>query len=311
MKVRPDTAWAHDERLWAHATSSLNERLSGVVSVRSGAAADVAAAGAARSAAPGLVSVPTTQKQGVALVEVKERAPNAFVPDKVLSRLAKLRRAVGFSARGHLVSEKGRRTDQCLMVTLTYRYQDGWQANHMSQFMDHIRKWCGRNGVACRYVWVAELTKAGRIHYHVALWVPHGTRLPRPDDQGWWPHGFTRIEVARAAVPYLLKYLSKGAGDTLGEFPKGARIYGVGGLEHSLRRARRWLGLPRFVQARSDVGDQWKRADGGGWISPAGEHFPSEFRRVWLGVAYGLERVIDHGRPFDVSGPFSWVKSHG
>lgn len=173
--------------------------------------------------------------------------------------------------------------------------------------MDHVRKWCGRKGIACRYVWVAELQKRGVIHYHVALWVPRGFVLPKPDKQGWWPHGMTRIEVARAAVPYLLKYLSKGMGDTIGSFPKGSRIYGVGGLEHALRRARRWLGLPAFVQARSDSYDDWRRAVGGGWISPAGEHFPSEFARVWLGVAYGVMRVLNHGRPFVASGPFSWL----
>ena len=83
-------------------------------------AAPVAHAGAARSAALGLVSVPTSHKRDADLCALMERVPNAFVPDKVLSRLARLRRAVGFAARGHLVSEKGRRTDQCLMVTLTY-----------------------------------------------------------------------------------------------------------------------------------------------------------------------------------------------
>lgn len=269
----------------------------------------VAHAGAARSAAPGLVSVPTSHKRGADLVALAERQPNAFVPDKVLTRLARLRRAVGFAARGHLVSEKGRRTDQCLMVTLTYAgTNEDWKADHISGFMTHVREWCRRNGIPCRYVWVAELQKRGVIHYHVALWVPHGARLPRPDRQGWWCHGMTRIEVARAAVPYLLKYLSKGAGDTLGSFPKGSRIYGVGGLEHSFRRARRWLGLPAFVQARSSIDDHWQRAEGGGWISPAGEHFASEFQRVWFGIAWGVEKIIDHGRPFVANGPFSWVK---
>lgn len=271
-------------------------------------AAPVAHARAGRSPAAGLVSVPTSQNRSFDLIALEARVPDAFVPDKELSRLARLRRAVGFAARGHLVSEKGRRTDQCLMVTLTYAGDNSdWSPKHVSAFMDHVRKWCGRKGIACRYVWVAELQKRGVIHYHVALWVPRGFTLPKPDKQGWWCHGMTRIEVARAAVPYLLKYLSKGMGDTLGSFPKGSRIYGVGGLEHALRRARRWLGLPAFVQARSDTQDDWKRATGGGWIAPTGEHFASEFARVWLGVAYGVQRVINHGRPFVAAGPFSWL----
>lgn len=272
-------------------------------------AAPVSLQGAGRSPAPGLVSVPTSHKRAADLVALAERVPDAFVPDKELSRLARLRRAVGFAARGHLVSEKGRRSDQCLMVTLTYAGDNSdWNPKHVSAFMTHVREWCRRKAIPCRYVWVAELQKRGVIHYHVALWVPRGFTLPKPDKQGWWVHGMTRIEVARAAVPYLLKYLSKGMGDTLGSFPKGSRIYGVGGLEHSLRRARRWLGLPAFVQARSDIGDDWRRAVGGGWISPTGEHFPSEFSRVWLGIAYGVQRVLNHGRPFVASGPFSWLK---
>lgn len=272
--------------------------------------------GAGQSPVPGLVSVPTSQKRIVRddqtlaadLVCLSARVPDAFVPDKELSRLARLRRAVGFAARGHGVSERGRRSDQCLMVTLTYRgTNDDWNPKHVAAFMDHVRKWCGRNGFGCRYVWVAELQKRGVIHYHVALWVPHGVRIPKPDKQGWWPHGMTNIVLARAAVPYLLKYLSKGMGDTLGHFPKGSRIYGVGGLEKSLRRARRWLGLPGFVQSRSDIDDDWRRAVGGGWISPTGQHFASEFARVWLGIAYGIQRVLDHGRPFVANGPFSWI----
>ncbi|WP_395703037.1 hypothetical protein [Aquabacterium sp.] len=113
--------------------------------------------------------------------------------------------------------------------------------------------------------------------------------------------------VARNAVPYLMKYMSKGSAGTLGSFPKGARIYGVGGLEHSLRRARRWLGLPAFVQARSSLHDPWRRAQGGGWVDGEGELWPSEWRRCWAGDRWGLERVADHGRPFDASGPFSWL----
>ena len=104
----------------------------------------------------------------------------------------------------------------------------------------------------------------------------------------------TRTEVARAAVPYLMKYLSKGS-DTM-RLPAGARMYGVGGLSHSHRRTARWLRLPSFIQARSDISDDWKSAPGGGWLDPTGGWLSSEFRRTWLGDAYGLMRVANHGR---------------
>lgn len=194
------------------------------------------------------------------------------------------------------------------MVTLTYRGDNGdWQPSHVRSFMDHVRKWCGRQGFAARYVWVAELQQRGVIHYHVAVWVPRGTRMPMPDRQGWWPHGMTRIEVARAAVPYLLKYLSKDTSKTLGRFPRGARIHGCGGLEHALRRARRWLGLPAFVQGNSSINDKWSRRVGGGWCSPDGTGVVSEFQRIHVAGRAALRRVARHPRAIDAHGPFSWV----
>lgn len=202
------------------------------------------------------------------------------------------------------------------MITATYRAGAQWQPMHVAAWLNHIRMWCKRKGIECRYVWVAELQekRAARrrenaqavVHYHVAIWLPFGVELPFSDAQGWWPHGDTRTEWARAAVPYLMKYVSKGGGEL--RLPNGCRMYGVGGLEHSMRRARRWLGLPSWIKARSDIFDDWRPARGGGWRVPEGDFvIPSEFRRVWLGDAWGLLRVEDHGRPFPADGPFTWL----
>lgn len=239
-----------------------------------------------------------------------------LVPNPELTRLAKLRRSIGFAARSHAVSDRGHRSDVPWMVTLTYRgTNDDWRPDHLTRAIDCYRFWCKQKGFACRYVWVAELQQRGVIHYHLCCWLPRGVRMPKWDvrrsghrlARRWWPHGMTNRKVARKAVPYLLKYMSKGTEASFGSFPKGARLYGVGGLEHALRRARRWLGLPAFVQARSSLHDDWRRAPGGGWSDPDGVLWPSEWRRVWSGDCWGLERVADHGRPFDASGPFSWL----
>ena len=195
------------------------------------------------------------------------------------------------------------------MITLTYADGDDWRPLHVKRLLDHVRLWCKKRGIACRYVWVGELQQRGAIHYHIALFVPHGTRLPMPDKQGWWTHGSTRIEVARNAVPYLMKYLSKGITPDDLDFPKGARVYGVGGLEHSLRRARRWLGLPAFVQARSSIDDDWRRAEGGGWHDPQRNHWASEYEGCIVAGVRGVVRVRDHGRPFEAAGPFSWCRA--
>jgi hypothetical protein len=255
----------------------------------------------------GLVSVPTRGKpRGVEVQELRERL-RAFAPDPHQSRMARLRRAVGFSARAIASQERGRAASVPVMVTLTYRPGEDWQANHIKGFMQNVRKWHQQRGIACRYVWVGELQERGALHYHVVLWVPRGTKLPKPDARGWWPYGMTQRIVCTSAIGYLLSYLKKDKASEFARFPKGVRSYGVGGLEPGMRRARAWLALPGFVQARASVGDVWRRVTGGGWRSPDGSVWPSEFVRTVVGDAPALIRVRDHGRPFVASGPFSWA----
>lgn len=274
--------------------------------------------GAARRGLPaGLVSVPTTRPRCNSAIttaaahhmreglSASRPSGAAFVPPAEAGRLARLRRSVGFAARAHTHERPGFRPDTVLMITATYREADSWKPEHVSDWLHRMRKWANRRRIAFRYVWVAELTKAGRVHYHVALWVPAGVFVPASDAEGWWPHGSTRTERARAVVPYLMKYLTKGSASR--KLPKGARMHGAGGQEHSLKRAARWLRLPGFVRARSDVYDDWRPAPGGGWSDPEGFCVPSEYQRVWLGDAFGLIRVADYGRPFQAAGPFTWL----
>lgn len=294
----------------------------------------------------GLVSVSTTDTRPArgnkggsfsspvlhARCQARGRPEGVYVPpsdEKGTQRVRHLRRAVGFAARAHAVGKKGFRADWVLMVTLTYARGGDWRPEHVSRAIKAYREWCRRAGVPCRYVWVAELQKRGVIHYHVALWLPVGMRSPKWDVRGWWPHGCTNVKRAEAAVPYLMKYLSKG-GERVGNWrlPSGARMYGVGGLDHSLRRARRWLGLPGFVRAQSDIADDWRRVVGGGWRAPDGSQWPSEYERCRVGPFAAFERVQSYPRPSlcaggvrdahgsDVApvladGPFSWLSRGG
>lgn len=238
-----------------------------------------------------------------------------LTPDvKAKTRLAKLRRAVGFAARGHAVSEKGHRSDQAWMVTLTYAPGNEWAAKHVSEALRAFYHWAKRMGYAARYVWIAEIQDGKRradgvgrdvIHYHLCVWLPPGVKCPHFDRRGWWPYGMSQSLKARGAVGYLLHYLKKDK--DLSAMPKGARAYGVGGLDHALRRARRWLGLPAFVQANSDIHDKWRRAPGGGWQAPDGGWFPSEFVRVKVGQFDALQRIHWHPRAIEAAGPFSWL----
>ncbi|MDP2006447.1 MAG: hypothetical protein Q8K45_12280 [Rubrivivax sp.] len=264
------------------------------------------------SAALGLVSVPTTNKDRSAFLAREASAAlqcalAATKLDQREARVSRLRRAVGFSARaiGAALDRPGIPPHYVAMLTLTYRDVDAWRAEHVTSLLNHTRNHLRRAGHRLHYVWVAELQRRGALHYHLALWLPVGYRIPMPDRQGWWPHGWTNICEARKAVPYLLKYMSKGL--EVANFPKGVRIYGAGGLDHEFRRAKRWLGLPSFVKARSDIYDDWRREEGGGWKSPDGQVMPSEYERVWVGDRWCCRQTADHGRPFDADGPFTWL----
>ena len=244
------------------------------------------------------------------------QAVGAFVAGGDDARMAKLRMSVGFAARVHGAERRGHRPDDVRMLTLTYRPGFEWGALHVKVLCDRLREWHARQGVPFRYVWVAEIQDGKRrvdgvgrgvIHYHLVMWVPKGTNhLPKPDAVGWWPHGSTRIEVAKHATAYLMHYLKKSNSKNFKEFPDGCRTYSVGGLAHSERRARRWLRLPAFVQANSSIFDRWERVKGGGWCSPDGELIPSEFRRINCGGVWCLQRVHTHSRSIEASGPFEW-----
>lgn len=259
--------------------------------------------------AAGLVSVPTSDTR---LLQPGD-AFRVGAEDRARARVARLRMHVGAAARLQMAAQRqGHRPDDCLMVTLTYRdgFSGGveWSPRHISECLKRIRQWMQRRGWPVRYVWVAELgEKSGRLHYHVGLWVPHGERIPMVDAQGWWPHGMTNIERARHAVGYLMKYLTKGSTESaLGDYPKGARVYGIGGLDHAERRLRAWLRLPAFMQARVDCTEAIHRAAGGGWTRPStGEWWPSEFRAVYGSSGLALWRVHDHGRADLVGGPYT------
>ena len=191
-------------------------------------------------------------------------------------RLSKMRRAVRNTAdlvRDHIEGLNWRY--HAVMVTPTYRDPDAWSARHMSDLTDRISKWAKRGDFKIFYVWVAELTKAGRVHYHLVVWLPTAEKLPKADDRGWWPHGMTRTEACRNGPGYLMKYLSKG--DDGQSFPKGLRLHGRGGLTPGMRLIVGWWLLPRYVREHFTLmTSKIRRKKGGGWEDIwTGEWLPS------------------------------------
>jgi len=229
---------------------------------------------------------------------------NSLRVDHVKARCTRLRKNLGVAAKW---LSKG--VGQAWMLTLTYRGVNDWKPSHVREALAHLRKWLKRSyGWSLRYLWVMELQKRGAPHYHVVVWLPRECQASdlHMDSRGWWPHGMTNAVQAVAPVRYVMKYVSKF--DSPDAFPKGARCYGIGGLDVVGARCRRWINWPSFVQARADVSTPVARATGGGWVV-AGARYASEWGLSAIGRGYTrLVRLCTHP-PTGIQpvGPYSFL----
>jgi len=234
---------------------------------------------------------------------------------KLEARCTRLRKNLGVAAKW--LSKSG---GQCWMLTFTYADVEAWKGNHMRDALRHLRMWLLRAFKwRLKYLWVMETKKRlsgaqiGRdgSHYHCVVWVPHqvNQRDLMFDAKGWWPHGMTNAVKAVAPIRYVMKYASKF--ENAGQFPRGARIYGIGGLDTVAAACRRWINWPAFVQGNSAAGDKSRRAVGGGWIiGSTGEWLPSEWGLTASSpTCTRLVRLRTHPREIHApAGPFSWLK---
>jgi len=219
------------------------------------------------------VAAPAWGEAGAGLVPSKTIANPivSFAPSVVAERRVKrLKKSVWASGYLHGIADNGFRAPVIWFVTLTYRGVSDWASNHIGLAIKSFRNWCNSRGIPCRYTWVAELQGRGAVHYHLLAWLPPGVRMPMWDRRTvtpsgkrmacWWPHGMTNRQVAKSGVGYLMKYLSK-----LGEltrFPKGLRLYGIGGLNAQGRAVRSWYNLPEWVKLSHGVGEVTRAACG-------------------------------------------------
>jgi hypothetical protein len=230
--------------------------------------------------------------------------------DPFLTRLRRLRRSVLTAARMHELELMDQRF-RSAMLTLTYSQVDGWHRRHISDLLRHARNWLRRRGHRMRYVWVAELQQRGAMHYHVVLWLPRGLTLPKPDKQGWWPHGSTRIEWARRPAGYLAKYASKLDSKVGLGFPPGARLHGRGGLGEFRAAVASWFNLPQWAREVCDLAGRAVRVKGVGLVDrQSGVCLPSPWRLSWSHAgtlcATRSWSYIDALR--DVAGPYCWLR---
>lgn len=251
---------------------------------RASLGAAVAASAAARAEGAGLVPFKTSLETLDLCINI---APSACAE----RRVKRLKKSVWSSGHLHGMAEKGFRAAKPWFVTLTYASANAWLPRHISAAVQAFRKWCMARGYECRYTWVSEIqpkrlerTGEAVVHYHLLAWLPVGVSMPQWDRptrtpsgrhrEAFWGHGMTNTEIAKSGVGYLMKYLSK-----LGEltrFPKGLRLYGIGGLCAQGRAVRSWLNLPEWVKVSHGVGEICRSA-GALVVRATGEILPPAF----------------------------------
>ncbi len=238
-----------------------------------------AAEGAKKAEGLGLVYSETS---GTPNPKTPQTQQKQYIVSPKENRLKRLRRSIVTAARLHQQSmTETKARFKVAMLTLTYSPYEVWEPNQIAELIRHVRQYLKRRNIPSKCVWVMELTKAGVPHYHLLFWLPKGQNLPKPDKQGWWPYGHTKIEWARKAVSYIAKYASKAQSG--GSFPEGARIHGFGGLAKADRNERSWWMLPQYMRQYTpeyrDTGPS-RRAKGGGWLTPFGEWIPPKFQVI-------------------------------
>lgn len=202
-------------------------------------------------------------------------------------RATRLRKSIITGARLHeQEAQKGSMRGAWYMLTATYREGCDSSPRDISGLVRAIRRYFyrvagrryGANRPRFRYLWVGELTKRLRPHYHVLIWIPRGVFIPKADQRGWWPHGMTRMERARNAVGYLAKYASKFTSAVAEAFPKGFRTHGLGGLDDESRRVLRWWKSPEAARKALGESADIRKVLGGYADKRTGDFWPSPWR---------------------------------
>lgn len=180
-----------------------------------------------------------------------------------------------------------------LLITLTYRPGVDWAPGQIRAFMLGLRKYLKKRLLA--YAWVAELTKKGRVHYHIQL--EFKGNLPDLVLKSLWQYGFYKVTACKHEF-YLVAHSKRAGGKKAyqkrDEYPLGIRMFAVWVSPALLSALDRLIfrssSLPLWmVEIVLDDLDLWlggwARAPGGGWVCRStGEIKSSGFsfvRFVW------------------------------
>ncbi|WP_081255850.1 hypothetical protein [Pandoraea pnomenusa] len=162
---------------------------------------------------------------------------------------------------------------RAVAVTLIYLDATTFSKKHISAFLDALRQALKRMGFRLPYAWVLE--RASHLHYHLLVWLPRDYKLDLKKLSKWWPWGSTWVESCRSVKAWG-RYMAKF--DSTALLPKGARLYGYGGLDEDGKLAVSRAALPRWLLALLPDGHRARPHPGGGWVDlTSGEVYHSPY----------------------------------
>lgn len=151
-----------------------------------------------------------------------------------------------------------------LSYVLTYKYDNAWKPEHVSEFMELMCGRLRRQGIPYAAAWALEV-KDGSPHYHVVILVPYRTQLPYPNRKPKrgkvpWTHGWAGQERARS-IPKTIFYITKRA--TKVYLPRGSRIFGTSGSNLRWKTVAAWAALAPWLRNQGvEVGEKLVKLPG-------------------------------------------------
>jgi len=145
---------------------------------------------------------------------------------------------------------------KCWLITLTYRCTVEEEQTHLTKARALFFRWYARNHPAApkpRMVWVRELTKKGKLHYHIVM---TGDYPGKWDKLGLWPYGMTQVKNIKTsdtnsstiiALRYITKYISKPDSKIDRRF-KSWRSYGFAGFSMDEKKLVTYSLLPAWMK---------------------------------------------------------------
>lgn len=186
---------------------------------------------------------------------------------------------------------------RAVSMTLTYSSTSQFASKHISRFLDTLRKALRRRGQTLPYAWTLE--RAGRLHYHLIVWLPHGCEIDKAKLKRWWPWGSTWIDSCRSPKAWG-RYIAKF--DDVTNLPKRSRAYGYGGLDEAGRTAVTRACLPRWLALILPKGHSASRSPGGGWFdTTTGAIYKSPYIWTPRGIVGSRANLTPRGQTEGVS----------